>query len=270
MVAAIVAAAVLATPGTIAFEVAGRLHAVAPDGSGDRLLRTGGEASWPAWSPDGRRLAFTSVRRRGLFVVDADGTGLRRLTRSPTLDVQPAWSPDGRRLVFARVVPGWRTEIFVVGVDGRGLRRLTRNRGQDLEPDWAPNGKRIAWAFTSTRVRAGLPRIHTMAPDGSAKRSVTDGAAPRWAPDGRRFAYSLHGDVWTSNVNGFERVVVHRSPESAETRPVWSPDGLRLAFLSTEGSPTEQLRLLDIDAGGGEPVLLSPLAPVGAATWRRG
>jgi Tol biopolymer transport system component len=179
MVVALAAAAALATPGTIAFEVVGRLHAVAADGSGHRLLRTGGDASWPAWSREGRRLAFTSVDRRGIFVVNADGTGLRRVTRTQTLDVQPAWSPDGRRLAFARFVPGWRTEIFVVGLDRRGLLRLTRNRGQDLEPHSAPNGRRIAWAFTSTRERAARPRIHTMNPYGTAKRSVTDGAAPR-------------------------------------------------------------------------------------------
>jgi Tol biopolymer transport system component len=268
MVAALVAAAVLATPGTIAFEVVGRLHAVSPDGSGHHLLRTGGDASWPAWSPGGRRLAFTSVDRRGIFVVNANGTGLRRVTRTTTLDVQPAWSPDGRRLAFARFVSGWRSEIFVVGVDGLGLRRVTRNRGQDLEPDWAPNGKRIAWAFTSTRERGAAPRIHTMNPNGTAKRSVTDGAAPRWSPNGRRFAYALAGDVWTSDVDGFDRVIVRRTPDSAETRPVWSPDGTRLAFLSTAGSPTEELRLFEVEAAGGEPALVSPLAPVGSASWR--
>jgi TolB protein len=267
MVVALAAVAALATPGTIAFDVGGRLHAVAADGSGRRLLRTGGDASWPAWSRDGRRLAFTSVDRRGIFVVNVDGTGLRRVTRTQTLDIQPAWSPDGRNLAFARFVSGWRTEIFVVGLDGRGLRRVKRNRGQDLEPDWAPGGKRIASAFTSTRERGARPRIHTMNPNGTAKRFVTDGTAPCWSPDGRRFAYALAGDVWTANVNGLDHVIVRASSESAETRPVWSPDGTRLAFLSTAGSPTEELRLFEFGAAGGEPALVSPLAPVGSASW---
>ena len=84
----------------------------------------------------------------------------RRVTRSPTIDLQPAWSPDGRRLAFARTVPGFNTEIYVVGVDGKGLRRLTHNRGQDAEPSWAPNGKRIAWSFGATRVGSTLGHLH--------------------------------------------------------------------------------------------------------------
>jgi TolB protein len=258
----------VALTGQIAVASGDRIHVVAPDGSSDTVLATGGDASWPAWSPAGRRIAFTSVRWQGIFVVDANGSGLRRVTRTSTLDVQPTWSPDGRRLAFARFVPGWREEIFVVGVDGRGLRRLTRNRGQDLEPDWAPNGKRIAWAFTSTRRDFPYPRIHTMNPDGSAKRFVTDGAAPRWSPDGRRFAYALAGDIWTSNVNGFDREIVRNSRDSAESRPVWSPDGTQLALLSTADSPTEAFRVFVVDATGGTPVLVSPLAPVSSPDWR--
>jgi Tol biopolymer transport system component len=263
------AAAVLVAPGSIAFDVGGRVHAIAADGSGERVLPTGGDASWPAWSTDGRRLAFASAARRGLFVVNADGTGLRRVTRTTTLDVQPAWSPDGRRLAFARSVPGWREEIFVVGADGRGLRRLTRNRGQDLEPDWAPNGRRLAWAFTTARRRGAHPVVHTMNPDGSAKREVTPGAAPDWSPDGRRLAFSVAGEIYTGEVTGRGRVEVTFSPDVAEVRPRWSPDGRALAFLSSSGSPNEQLRLFAVLLPRSEPVLLSSRAPVRSASWVR-
>jgi Tol biopolymer transport system component len=253
--------------GQIAFDSGGTVRVVGPEGA--RVLPTRGDASWPAWSGDGRRIAFTSVVRRGIFVMNADGSGLRRVTRTTTLDVQPTWSPDGRRIAFARVVPGWREEIFVVGLDGRGLRRLTRNRGQDLEPDWAPNGRRIVWAFTSTRERGAQPVIHTMNPDGGAKRRVGPGSAPEWSPDGRRFAYSVNGEIFTSEASGRGRVEVTFSPSVADVRPEWSPDGTRIAYLGSAGSPREQLRLFVVDAGGGEPTLVSPLAPVGSVSWGR-
>jgi Tol biopolymer transport system component len=201
--------------------------------------------------------------------VNADGSGLRRVTRSPTLDLQPAWSPDGRRIAFARTVPGFREEIFVVGVDGRGLRRLTWNRGQDLEPDWAPNGRRIAWTFTSTRTRAAAPEIHTMNPDGRLKRRVDFGSSPAWSPNGQRFAYSTGGEIFTCEVGGCRGTTeVTFSPGVADTRPAWSPDGARIAFLSTQGDPQERPRVFTVAAGGGEQTLLSPLVPAGAPSWR--
>ena len=270
VLAASVAALALAAPAgasEIAFEAAGRIHVVAPDGSGARVLPLGGDASWPAWSRDGRRLAFTSVLRRGIFVVNADGSRLRRVTRTPTLDVQPAWSPDGRRLAFARTVQGFREEIFTIGVDGRGLRRLTWNRGQDLEPDWAPNGKRVAWSFTGTG-RFERPRTFTMNPDGRLKRSRISGGSARWSPDGRGFVFTMGGDIWTCNATGFARVRRTDTP-AAETRPGWSPDGTRFAFLSTDGDPQERTRVFTMPAAGGAQTLLSPLVPAGRPSWRR-
>lgn len=135
----------LAANGPIAFASDDALWRL--DEGGEQRLPNGEGGGWPAWSPDGSRIAFASVRRDGIWVMNADGTSLHRVTTSPTIDVEPTWSPDGRRLAFVRNVPGYKTEIFVVGVDGKGLRRLTSNRGEDFEPDWAPNGKRIAWSF---------------------------------------------------------------------------------------------------------------------------
>jgi len=128
----------LAANGPIAFASDDALWRL--DEGVEQRLPNGEGGGWPAWSPDGSRIAFTSARRYGIFVMNADGTSLRRVTTSPTIDLQATWSPDGRRLAFARTVPGYHNEIFVVGVDGKGLRRLTSNRGDDFEPDWAPMG----------------------------------------------------------------------------------------------------------------------------------
>jgi TolB protein len=237
------------------------------DGAETPITGTSG-GSWPAWSPDGTEIAYTSIRRDGLFVMNADGTGSTRVTRSPTIDLQPAWSPDGRRLAFARTVPGFNTEIYVVGVDGKGLRRLTKNHGQDAEPSWAPNGKRIAWSFSGTRV-GSTSGIYTMNPDGAAKRFRGAGIAPDWSPDGQRFVFALDGDLWTSLVTGAEREPLATAP-AVDARPQWSPDGTQIAFLSSQGSPTDQYRLWRIDVGGTNRRLLTPARDtVSSFSWAR-
>jgi Tol biopolymer transport system component len=232
-------------------------------------IPNGAGGSWPAWSPDGSRLAFSSVRRSGIWVMNADGSGLRRATKSPTLDIQPTWSPDGRRLAFARFVRGYQSEIFVVGVNGKGLRRLTSNRGQDDEPDWSPNGKRIAWSLGVITQYGVQPRIYTMSPDGTSKRYRGEGLAPDWSPDGRRFVLTLRGELWTEAVGGTDRRRLPVAP-GADARPEWSPDGTKIAFLSSQASPIDQYRLWRVDANGENRVLLTPSRDsVGAFSWAR-
>src|SRR3954463_15286948 len=76
----------------------------------------------PAWSPNGRLIAFSSTRDGNgeIYVMNADGTRPRRLTRNPLDDTDPTWSPDGRRIAFVRRVPGYRegtNETFVMNAD---------------------------------------------------------------------------------------------------------------------------------------------------------
>jgi TolB protein len=112
------------------------------------------------WSPDGRRLVFevatgrpsgrsAGSRQSDIAVINADGTGLRRLTRTAALETHPVWSPNGRRITFTsdrhakrgRVEPlGPAFELYTMRADGRDLRRITRNRVPDLRPDWQPLG----------------------------------------------------------------------------------------------------------------------------------
>ena len=109
-----------------------------------QLTDSGG--SHPAWSPNGRRLAFSSSRDGDdeIYVMNADGTDQTRLTNNPASDGAPAWSPDGAKIVFQSNRDGNR-EIYVMSANGSGQIRLTNNPAADSNPAWSPDGSTIAF-----------------------------------------------------------------------------------------------------------------------------
>jgi TolB protein len=154
--------------------------------------------SAPTWSPDGKRLAFSASRRgrpRGIYVVNVDGSGLRRLTRGAALDDSPAWSPDGTHIAFASarsrsIFPlNLGNEIYVMRADGSDRRRLTRNTTFDGFPAWSPDGRRLAFSRFAA-LRPGRPitlDIFTMDANGADERRVTSTSSahesqPSWQP----------------------------------------------------------------------------------------
>ena len=148
------------------------------------------DARQPAWSPDGKTLAYFAYREGGydLWTVKADGSGARRLTEGTYDDREPAWSPDGRMIAFSsdRLGKGPASyNIWTLDVASGALAQITADPGEDRMPTWSPDGREIAYA--STRGAQSALWATTLAT--GAERSLKTLAgrldAPSWGPAGQ-------------------------------------------------------------------------------------
>ena len=205
-----------------------------------------------SWSADGRMIAFYSTRTgpdnptgdQEIFVMNANGSGLRQITENTLDDGGPAWSPDGDRLVFHRWLPvddDFQADLMTVRVNGRGERNLTRSPGiMERYPAWSPDGREIVFMLDDSGFEND---IATIRPDGSHLRALTatdtDEESPDWSPDGKRIAFHWNAGMPSEQ---WDVYVMRRDGGSPPTRlttaggynPVWSPDGRKIVFSNNE------------------------------------
>ena len=235
----------------------------------DRVLRVGVASAVAACTvlavsaqrSTDRDILFDSnldVNAKEIWVIRADGSGLRPLTKSPkdSSNSVPRWSPDGLRIVFAstRHAPARvpleesATEIYTMNRDGSGLQRLTYGPKASVDPDWSGDGKHIA--FVSNR--DGDWKIYVMDANGSnVRRMTTDQitnpskseTGPAWSSDGKRIAFVSNRDGEKNEIYimQLETSTVTRvtNNDAWDAHPAWSPDSQYLSFDSTRDGDWE-------------------------------
>jgi len=147
----------------------------------------------PDWSPDGTKIAFSSLRESDfqIYIMNDDGSNVKRLTFGLWGAVQPSWSPDGGKIAFVGVTDDENSDIYVMNADGSKMTRLTDNIALDGSPCWSPDGTKIA--FYSGRDYND--EIYVMNADGSNQVNLTNNPNssdrdPSWSPYGTKIAYS--------------------------------------------------------------------------------
>jgi TolB protein len=209
----------------------------------------------PAWTPDGKTIAFSSFRDGGgahLYTVDVATRQVRPLVLMGDLATGAVYSPDGLRFAFSASLED-NTDIYLWPADGSAGRRLTTSRGIDVSASWSPDGKRIA--FVSER--AGSPQIYTMLADGTDVRRLTFqgnyNQEPAWSPKGDLIAFSGRDEhrVFDLYTVAVETGKITRLTQSQGTneKPSWSPNGRYLLFSSTR-SGKRQIWMTLTDGSG--------------------
>jgi WD40 repeat protein len=231
-------------------------------GNARNLTNHPGADVLPAWSPDGKKIAFTSSRdgANNIYVMDADGSHVTQVTHEEAFPGQncycATWSPDGKKIAFCRV--NGKAEICVINLDGTEQKTIARDA---FDPSWSPDGERIA--FVSNRT--GGFRLNTMDPDGgnvkevSKKNNPAGNTFPAWSPTGQSIAYADFVD------GAVELFVIDREGKhrrqltylgNMNIYPVWSPDGQQLVFVHSEPAGSVYLAV----NGDGTMLRVSPLA----------
>ncbi len=179
---------------------------------------------WPAWSPDGKQIAFTSDRfgAENLFIMNIDGTDLTQVTKFTCEAAN--WSPDGKRIAFQSDMDG-NLQLYSMDTDGANLIRLTENSAKDYAPVWSPDGNKILFGTD----RDGNMEVYVMNADGSNPTNLTnnpsDDIAGSWSPDGKHIVFNSYrspeSQIYIMDADGANVTLLPTG--SNANSPMWSP-----------------------------------------------
>jgi dipeptidyl aminopeptidase/acylaminoacyl peptidase len=231
----------------------GHIYSMNSDGSDELQLTSLDEIGdgFPAWSPNGKKIAFSRTSGREIYVMNGDGSDQTRITDNPAFDSAPVWSPDGTKIAFMsdRDDPGGTPDIYVMNANGSGATRITAAGGMGgaAYPTWSPDGTRIAFTV--------FDDLYVMNPDGTGLKALTHNAAseflPDWSPDGSRIVFqrstAVGHDIFVINADGtMEKRLTNDSV--FDGHPAWSPDGTKIAFI--RASPGFDVHVMNPDGTG--------------------
>lgn len=225
------------------------------DGSSQQqLTHIGGISISPRPSPDGSRVAFSSLGKNGWEIL-MYSTDLNRLVAFPKYagtNLSPAWSPDGTKLAFSSS-RGGNPEIYIADASGANPRKMTTDKGPNVSPTWnRKTGAEIAYAGGVT----GLPQIYTMEADGTNLQRMTDqgyAVSPNWSPNGQflTFAWVRHygpgepgsRDIYLMDIASKQFVQLTHDGGRNDS-PSWSPDGRHIVFQSSRSGSDQVWEML--------------------------
>ena len=229
--------------------------------TGAKRLTAGlADSGWPAWSPDGTKIAFDSSRGdldhrdstaiNDVFTMSPDGSDVTKLTDSVGASADAAWSPDGSLIAFDadRGDRSSKQGIYTMRSDGSGLRRVTTlpsGYEYDLAPRFSPDGTRLVFIryrgkeCSQPFCPSEHPALFIVGVDGTGLRRLTSftihpGDAD-WSPDGKRIVFEAYptgpyADIYVISANGRNLRNLTRD-QAGQADPVWSPDGTKILFL---------------------------------------
>jgi TolB protein len=226
------------------------LHVTDADGEGGQVALTSLEPIIsPAWSPDGRQLAYVSFedQKAVVWVQDVFGGQRRRVANFRGSNSAPSFSPDGRTLAVALSRDGL-TQVYTIPVAGGNAVRLTQSNAIDTEPVWAPDGRSIY--FVSDR--GGGPQVYKVPAGGGAAQRVTFAGeynvSPSVSPDGKMLAHvTRQNGAFKLALLEFETGAVRMLTDTSDDeRPSFAPNG-RLIVYATRTRGTDLLMTTTLD-----------------------